>query len=308
MAPGPSQKRVRAEDELRRPKKKVKVKRRQAEYHSSSEAEENDGVVVPTASNPAESSAALQAPKSILKQSMIPAYEEADPSESESEGAGDLDEVERNIALNVAQDVESEDEHDDDAAGIQGQHDSASESSDEDAADSDLEATSSATARTKKKRNDPTAFANSISRILSTKLTTSKRPDPVLSRSKSASEITKALSDYKLEQTARKQLRAEKKAALQKGRVTDVLGLETPDVDTGRLQEDEKRLKKTAQRGVVKLFNAVRAAQVRAEEGVRQAREEGVVGRRQREERVNEMSREGFLELISQGGKSAVAT
>jgi hypothetical protein len=45
-----------------------------------------------------------------------------------------------------------------------------------------------------------------------------------------------------------------------------------------------------------------------AEEGARQAREEGVVGRQQREERVNEMSKEGFLELISKGGKSAVAT
>ena len=210
--------------------------------------------------------------------------------------------------MNALQIDEDDEEEETGVAEDQTQNDESSGSSDEDEANSDSEAgTSSITGRTKKKRNDPTAFANSISKILSTKLTTSKRPDPVLSRSKAASDTHKALAEHKLEQKARSQLKAEKKAALQKGRITDVLGLETPDVDTGRLQEEEKRLKKTAQRGVVKLFNAVRAAQVRAEEGVRQAREEGVVGRKQREEKVNEMSKEGFLELISKGGKGTVA-
>ncbi|KAI7709467.1 hypothetical protein KC353_g10333, partial [Hortaea werneckii] len=78
---------------------------------------------------------------------------------------------------------------------------------------------------------------------------------------------------------------------------------ESESVDTGAVLEDEKRLKKTAQRGVVKLFNAVRAAQVKAEEAMKQAKSEGVVGMRQREERVNEMSKQGFLDLISSGGK-----
>lgn len=64
--------------------------------------------------------------------------------------------------------------------------------------------------------------------------------------------------------------------------------------------EEEKRLRKTAQRGVVKLFNAVRQAQVRGEEARREAK--GLVGRGRREEKVGEMSRKGFLELVAGGG------
>lgn len=74
------------------------------------------------------------------------------------------------------------------------------------------------------------------------------------------------------------------------------LGLEVEGV--GALQEQERRLRKTAQRGVVKLFNAVRAAQVKGEEAGRERRG----GREAREERVREMGREGFLELVAGGG------
>jgi len=66
--------------------------------------------------------------------------------------------------------------------------------------------------------------------------------------------------------------------------------------------ELEKRLRKTAQRGVVKLFNAVRAAQVKGEEAAREARAKGLVGQGRREEKVNEMSKKGFLDLIAGGG------
>lgn len=66
----------------------------------------------------------------------------------------------------------------------------------------------------------------------------------------------------------------------------------------GTMQEQERRLRKTAQRGVVKLFNAVRAAQVKGEEAGRERRG----GREAREERVREMGREGFLELVAGGG------
>jgi len=69
-----------------------------------------------------------------------------------------------------------------------------------------------------------------------------------------------------------------------------------------QVMEEEKRLRKTAQRGVVKLFNAVRAAQVKGEEASREARAKGLVGQGRREERVNEMSKKGFLDLIAGGG------
>ena len=155
----------------------------------------------------------------------------------------------------------------------------------------------------KRKRNDPDAFATSMSKILSSKLSTSKRSDPVLSRSKEASTTTKDLADAKLEAKARHKLREEKRAALDKGRVRDVLGLESAETSTAEVVEEERRLKKTAQRGVVKLFNAVRAAQVKGEEAAREARRQGVVGMGKREEKVNEMSKKGFLDLIAGGGK-----
>ncbi|KAI9676359.1 MAG: hypothetical protein M1817_000516 [Caeruleum heppii] len=161
----------------------------------------------------------------------------------------------------------------------------------------------------KRKRDDPSAFASSISKILSSKLTTAKRSDPVLSRSKTAAQASQELSEARLEARARHKLREEKKAALEKGRVKDVLGLqEGPSERTSSVAETlerERRLRKTAQRGVVKLFNAVRAAQVKGEEAAREAREKGVVGVGRREEKVNEMSKKGFLDLIASGGSKS---
>lgn len=297
-------KRKNAEEDVRRPKKKIKIRRKQSDYHSSSEDDEDHEA-------PAQKNIAVREsnakPKSILRKSAGTPEAQKEHPESPSEGRNGVDELERNTALNAAQDEGSdgdEAEQDDVSMDSGAEQDADTES----ASDADASITSSQAARSKKKRNDPDAFATSISKILSTKLTTSKRPDPVLSRSKDAASTHKAIADAKLDQKAKTQLKQEKKQALDKGRITDVLGLETPGVETGKLMEEEKRLKKTAQRGVVKLFNAVRAAQVRAEEGARQAREEGVVGRKQRDERVNEMSKEGFLELISKGGKIATTT
>jgi hypothetical protein len=106
---------------------------------------------------------------------------------------------------------------------------------------------------------------------------------------------------------------------MEKGRVRDVLvagsgTTKTLNIITGAVEEvedaettaeimdTERRLRKVAQRGVVKLFNAVRAAQVKASEAERLARNEGVVGVKRREEKVTEMSRKGFLDLIASGG------
>jgi hypothetical protein len=163
----------------------------------------------------------------------------------------------------------------------------------------------------KRKRNDPEAFATSMSKILGSKLSTSKRDDPVLSRSVAAIEASKEMTDLALEKKAKHKIKEDKKAALEKGRVKDVLGASTA-FDAGNrhgagesvqeTMELEKRLRKTAQRGVVKLFNAVRAAQVKGEEAAREARLKGVVGQGRREEKVNEMSKKGFLDLIAGGG------
>jgi hypothetical protein len=162
----------------------------------------------------------------------------------------------------------------------------------------------------KRKRNDPEAFATSMSKILSSKLSTSKRSDPVLSRSANAIQASKEITDLALEKKAKRNMKDERRVALDKGRVKDVLGVSTAfDAANGReggsvqeTMELEKRLRKMAQRGVVKLFNAVRAAQIKGEEAAREARDKGVVGQGRREEKVNEMSKKGFLELIAGGG------
>jgi len=57
-------------------------------------------------------------------------------------------------------------------------------------------------------------------------------------------------------------------------------------------------MKKTAQRGVVRLFNAVRASQIKGEQALLEAKG---LPRAEREEKVKEMSREGFLNLIKSG-------
>ena len=153
------------------------------------------------------------------------------------------------------------------------------------------------------KKNDPAAFSNSISKILSTTLPQSLRSDPLLARSKEASDVGQTLANDRLERKARTKLRAEKLEALERGHLTDVLGLKAGQA--GEVAEEEKRLRKIAQRGVVKLFNAVRAAQVRAEEAAKEERRKGTVGMNNREAKVNEMSKQGFLDLIN--GKPKVA-
>ncbi|KDN64756.1 hypothetical protein CSUB01_08531 [Colletotrichum sublineola] len=175
--------------------------------------------------------------------------------------------------------------------------------SDSDSEDESGDGGEGAPKRTKSKRNDPSAFATSMSKILATKLATGKRADPVLARSAEAHESARAAVDLALETKARKQLRQQKKEAMERGRVRNVLvAAETDDTSTGDMIETERRLRKVAQRGVVKLFNAVRAAQVKAAEAEKKARRDGVVGVVRREEKINEMSKKGFLDLIASGG------
>ena len=65
----------------------------------------------------------------------------------------------------------------------------------------------------------------------------------------------------------------------------------------GKTLEYERVMKKTAQRGVITLFNAIRASQIKAE----QAMTEAGASRSEREEKIKEMSKEGFLNLIKSG-------
>lgn len=315
-------KRRRGDEDIRPPKKKIRKFKKQAEYHSSSEDDDDEGPAAPIkrhfgqeGSLPSKST--IKAPTKPRSTKSVISERQERVEEKNGDGSEDdaLEETMINTALNTAI-PDNEDNLIDDAEGghslehVELEEDDTDDTTDDEPElSSDIDSRNSGQgARARKKRNDPEAFATSISKILTTKLSTQKRIDPILSRSRTADEANKALADSRLEAKARASLRAEKKALLERGRVKDVLGLDTPGMDTGAMQEEERRLKKIAQRGVVKLFNAVRAAQVRAEEAKSQLQTDGVIGIGKREDRVTEMSKEGFLDLISRGGKQTLET
>lgn len=255
-----------------RPSKKS---RKQREYHSSSEDDDDN------------------------EPTDFKAVSLADSDEEDNGKAKKQPPQKKTKSLGQDQKKEEEEEDNDDASSVH------SDDGDRDASDdvsvsdvsSDEGNDGETSSRNVPKRNDPSAFSTSISKILSTKLPTSARADPVLSRSKGASQTTTDFADEKLDRQARAKLRAEKKEELDRGRIRDVMGIERGQA--GPVAEEEKRLRKVGQRGVVKLFNAVRAAQVRGEEAVKQERKKGTIGMGEREKAANEVSKQGFLELIS---------
>ncbi|CAK7203860.1 pre-60S ribosomal particles component [Sporothrix eucalyptigena] len=190
--------------------------------------------------------------------------------------------------------------------------DAPTDESDDGESDAESDSEDAAEGRPKSKRNDPATFATSLSKILGTKLSSTRRADPVLARSAEAHEASRRVVDAQLEEKARRQMRLEKRAALEKGRVKDVLIATNREVASGddsvaaetttTILATERRLRKVAQRGVVQLFNAVRVAQTKAAQAQKQVKSEGLLGMDKREARVTEMSRKGFLDLIASGG------
>ncbi|KAJ5796897.1 uncharacterized protein N7518_005437 [Penicillium psychrosexuale] len=262
-------------------------------YHSSSEDEEEDGNFNPVSleDSDAEEGGATVAKPSALDIRMKKAKtqeEEAPTPEPKKSDDSDSD-------SNIGEEIELDDEdleNDDDESD-------ASDSDADDLSDSSPagKPTGANRGRAVPKRNDPTAFSTSISKILSTKLPTSARADPVLSRSSYAAKLVNEAADEKLDNAARAKMRAEKKEEMDRGRVRDVMGIQRGIA--GPVAEEEKRVRKMAQRGVVKLFNAVRAAQVRGEEAANDERKKGTIGMGEREKAANEVSKQGFLELIN---------
>jgi len=295
---GSYSKKRKVNDGMRGKTSRPKKFRKQSAYHSSSEDEQDDGdfKAVNLADSDEEEEeeedggVSISNKKSVkptpkkAKVSVKPALQKkSKPAEDDEASSDEKDEDDE-----VDNDDEVEDDNEEnDASG-----------SDEDGNLSDSSASDSGKKRRNvPKRNDPTAFSTSISKILSTKLPSSARADPVLSRSKIAHQTSSEAANEKLDKQARAKMRAEKKEELDRGRVRDVMGIQRGV--TGAVAEDEKRLRKMAQRGVVKLFNAVRAAQVRGEEAAKDERKKGTIGIGEREKAVNEVSKQGFLDLIN---------
>ncbi|KAF2022924.1 Rrp15p-domain-containing protein [Setomelanomma holmii] len=329
-----SLKRRRTEDQLRGkvPKKEKKKVKKQKFYHSSSEDEggardapedyehkrpdSDDEPFEPTGANATlprpegEPRKQKKQPKSAPKAAATPAPEPAAPPKATPKHTADL--PVKSVLKKTAPVKELEDgDIIDDSPGDDEEEDSEPEADEFDVEDSESDAsddtsvseTSTTAARKVRKRNDPEAFATSISKILNTKLTTTKRSEPILARSKDAQTANKEIADSKLTEKARRQVVVEKRAAQEKGRVKDVLGLDDSNISTAETVAQEKALRRTAQKGVIKLFNAVRAAQVKGEQAEKEAKSQNVVGLAKREEKVKEMSKQGFLDMITGGSK-----
>ena len=144
------------------------------------------------------------------------------------------------------------------------------------------------------KADNPSAFATSMAGILNYKLTTTQRSHPILARSAAAKEADATLLDQKLEKKA--------KAEMKKKEIHGDEGAEDPLLaEVVANQQREKELRKMAQRGVVKMFNAFNSVRERALEA------QGMGGSRaKKEEKATEMSKEGWLEFVGQGGKGKV--
>ncbi|KAL1934402.1 hypothetical protein VTP01DRAFT_6584 [Rhizomucor pusillus] len=141
------------------------------------------------------------------------------------------------------------------------------------------------------KKNSSEAFATAINKILASNLKGNDKKQPILARSKGTE---RRIADEKLEYKARKVLAAEKKANRERGRII-------PDFTT---YEYEKRLRKVATRGVVKLFNAVRAQQKMTEVAVKQASEKHKTTTAiDKAKKVSTMSKANFLDLLKSGSK-----
>ncbi|KAG0675883.1 hypothetical protein C6P40_001422 [Pichia californica] len=148
----------------------------------------------------------------------------------------------------------------------------------------------------KSKNQDTESFSNAMNALLDTHLKAYDRKDPILIRSK---KELKKFDEEKLEQKAKRLLLNEKKKKLTANRNRDLLPKD--DANARQILQHEKQLKKTAQRGVIKLFNAILMTQTSTQLDMNN--ETGYLGLNKKKELVNEISKEKFLDLVQQVGK-----
>lgn len=202
-----------------------------------------------------------------------------DDNDSDSDSAGSSDD-------NNDESVDEED----DLSGIEDDEVNLDDGDSEDEGEDDDEENKPA-----RKRPQNESFSKAISAILGSKVKAHDRDDPILVRSK---KTAKDLETSKLEAKAKRAINQEKRLLKDKDRVKDVL---PKDEENAReVLDHEKKLKQIAQKGVVRLFNAVLAAQSKPSG----KNDKKSIGLQKQEEQVNDMSKEKFLDLIRAGGSS----
>lgn len=156
--------------------------------------------------------------------------------------------------------------------------------------------------RKKKSKNSKhddgsTGFSAAVNAILSSHLKAYDRKDPIMARNK---KVLKQSESEKLEYKAKKALLAEKKKLLGKARKTDIIpnaSGEDRSENIRKVLEKETALRKIAQKGAVKLFNAILATQVKTEKEVSENLS-GIKNKEEKKELITEVSKEKFLDLV----------
>ncbi|SCU83956.1 LAFA_0D07030g1_1 [Lachancea sp. 'fantastica'] len=155
------------------------------------------------------------------------------------------------------------------------------------------------------KHNDGSSdFSTAINAILGSHLKAHDRKDPIMARKKSTA---KKLESDKLEAKAKRAMLVEKKKLLNKTRTKDIIPTVSAEADSGveirEVLEKERRLRKIAQKGVVKLFNAILSTQVKTE---RDGAEKlgNIKNRSEKKDMLNDLSKEKFLDLVKAAGDS----
>lgn len=211
---------------------------------------------------------------------------ESEESESKSK-SGSESELESNDSSEEEENITDSDEEEGEADEIEGVEE------DDDDDDDDIPVPQKKQKVSKKEEIEK--FSNAMNALLDTHLKAYDRKDPILARSK---KELKTFENEKLEEKAKRMLLAEKKKRLTANRVKDLLP--TDDSKAREVLEKEKKLKKIAQKGVIKLFNAILMTQTATEQDI--SKESGI-GSNKKKELVNEISKEKFLSLVQQAGK-----
>ncbi|SMN22337.1 similar to Saccharomyces cerevisiae YPR143W RRP15 Nucleolar protein, constituent of pre-60S ribosomal particles [Maudiozyma saulgeensis] len=211
--------------------------------------------------------------------------ESASAQESESEVSND--EIEDGDAVKEDADVEEEEEEEEEEEGND---------------ESDNEFPRKKKSKNSKHDDGSNDFSSAMSAILSSHLKAYDRKDPIMARNK---KVLKENESSKLEYKAKKALVAEKKKLLNKTRKTEIIPIASDEHHTGdeirEIIAKEARLRKIAQKGVVKLFNAILSTQVRTNKEVEDTMGD-IRNKNERRELITEVSKEKFLDLVKAAG------
>lgn len=171
--------------------------------------------------------------------------------------------------------------------------------SSEEEPDSDLDSDDEYPVAKKQKPNQDgeEKFASAFNAIVGSKLKAYDRKDPILARNKAHA---KQIESDKLNAKAKKEIKAEHRQLLDKVRKRNLLPSADEPEKARAVIEKEKKLKKTAQRGVVKLFNAVLATQTQTGQDITKEQ----AGQGKKEQLMTEMSKNKFLDLVKNAGLS----